>query len=398
MTVTPGTGTSVERVPGLGTRRWRRLITSSLVGLSLATQVPVVAAHDGSEYAALDPWHGLLIMGLGIGLIIGCVAAKRTDRLSSAHALYTILGGITIAALGAVLFDGLSGDPVFTAETMPFPRAWYTPLAILAGLGTILVSFVVTLVRWPTRPRYAAFGILAGAWFLYPELLSEPAASTHPLGYLLVLGTPVLVGYIVWKDAWGVLATVLRDPVVRRFSIGVGTVVTLFITTSTGYLSVFPDEATPMEPVAAVFPAVYQLVSWPTLEMFFPQIPLFVALSVGLVVLNGTIGVLVGLNAALIARYWRVQARSGTTEGTVGAAAIMGSCTCGCCGPLVAKFAIVAAGPTVAAPLYWLFVDSASPLAVAFIIGSIALFTGTLVYAAQTTTQDAHPVCAVPAD
>ncbi|WP_434529938.1 hypothetical protein ACODNH_00470 (plasmid) [Haloarcula sp. NS06] len=59
------------------------------------------------------------------------------------------------------------------------------------------------------------------------------------------------------------------------------------------------------------------------------------------------------------------------TEGTAGSAAIVGTCTCGCCGPLVAKIAVLAAGPSIAAPLYWVFVDSASPLSAVFIVGSL---------------------------
>lgn len=180
--------------------------------------------------------------------------------------------------------------------------------------------------------------------------------------------------------------------------IGVSIVITGFFMSMTGYLSVFPDEAAPTETVFVVLPAVYQLVSWPTLELFLPQVPLFVAISPGLVILNGLIGVLVGLNAAIIARQWRVNKRAGATEGTVGTAAIVGSCTCGCCGPFVAQFAAVAAGSSVAAPLYWLFIDSASPLVVVFIVGSIVLFTGTLVYSAQTADEDIRSPQAVPAD
>jgi len=375
-----------------------RWVASLLLAVGwLATQVPVVAAHDGSEHTALAPWHALVVVGLGVSFVAGAVVARRTGRLPSTHALGAVLVGITVAALGTVLFDGLVGDPTYAAETMPFPREWYTPLGLAAGLVTVVASFVIGVVRWPTRPRYTFLGILLGMWFLYPQLVPEPAAYTHPLGYLIVFATPLVVGYVVRKDAWDVLAVVLEEPVARRFGLGVGVVVVLFLTASTGYLSVFPDEATRMEPVVVVLPAVYQLVSWPTLEVFLPRVPLFVAVSPGLVVLNGTIGVLVGLTAAVIARRWRLEERAGAMEGTAGTAAIMGSCTCGCCGPLVAKFAVIAAGPTVAAPLYWLFVDSASPLAVSFIIGSIVLFTGTVLYAARTTEPE-HPARTVSAD
>lgn len=379
-------------------RRWRWLFSILLAIGFLSTQVAVVAAHGTEGHTLITKWHGLDLMLVGGSVIIAGVVAQRSEWLSPTRALSAVLVGIAVAALGAILFEGLSADPTYAADTMPFPRVWYTPLGVGIGLLTVIVSFVGGWLRWPTRPRYTFLGILMGLWLLYPELLPEPQSYTNPLGYAIVLSTPILVGYIVWKDAWGVLSTVLRDPVARRFSVGVGVVVTLFFMSSTGYLSVFPDEETPMQTIFVVIPAVYQLVSWPTLEIFLPQIPLFIAISPGLIILNGLIGVLVGLNAALIARQWRVKQRAGATEGTVGTAAIAGSCTCGCCGPFIAQFAVVAAGSSVAAPLYWLFVDSASPLVVLFIVGSIVLFTGTLVYSSRTADEETRSPRVVPTD
>jgi hypothetical protein len=107
---------------------------------------------------------------------------------------------------------------------------------------------------------------------------------------------------------------------------------------------------------------------------------------------------LIGLNAALIARHWRVEERAGMTEGTAGSAAIVGTCTCGCCGPLVAKIAVLAAGPSIAAPLYWVFVDSASPLSAVFIVGSFVLFTGSLIYSVQAARQPDQSAAIIPAD
>jgi vacuolar-type H+-ATPase subunit I/STV1 len=86
------------------------------------------------------------------------------------------------------------------------------------------------------------------------------------------------------------------------------------------------------------------------------------------------------------------------TEGTAGSAAIVGTCTCGCCGPLVAKIAVLAAGPSIAAPLYWVFVDSASPLSAVFIVGSLLLFTGSLLYSVQAARQPDRSAAIIPAD
>lgn len=379
--------------------RWiRRSSTALLVSAFLTTQIGTVDAHGGEYHGPLSQGHGLLLI-VGGGLILGgAILAKRTETVSPTIALAGVFVGIVVAAVGAVIFEGLSPDPTYTVSSMPFPRSWYAPIALGVGLLIATTSLLIGLLRWPTRPRYTFLGIILAAWIMYPKLLPEPASYSHPLGYIIVFATPALVGYIVWKDAWDVVGAVLRDPVVRWFAVGVAIVVMLFFMAATGYLSVFWEEGAPTEQTVVLMPVVYQLVSWPTLEIALPQIPLFVAISPGLIIMNAMLGILVGLNAALIARHWRVQEAAGLTEGTTGTAAIVGSCTCGCCGPLVAKFAVVAAGPSIAAPLYWLFVDSASPLGVLFVVGSVGLFTGTLVYSAASARHGTQDVCAVPAD
>lgn len=376
-------------------RRLRRALAALLVSGALLAQAAVVSAHGGGDHGPLARWHGLAVLLAGVAVVAGAVVARRTDRLSPTAALAGVFVGVSLAALGAVLFDGLSPDPAYTASSMPFPRSWYAPLALGVGSLIMVASLAVGVLRWPTRPRYAFLGILLGLWVVYPKLV--PQSHGHPLGYLIVLSTPLLVGYVVWRDARDVLAAALRDPVARRFGVGIGLVVALFFATSTGYLSVFWEEGAPTETTVAVLPVVYQLVTWPTLEVALPQIPLSLALSPGLVVLNGLIGALVGLNAAVVARQWRVRERAGLTEGTAGTAAIVGSCTCGCCGPLVAKFTVAAAGPALAAPVYWLFVDTASPLGVLFVVGSVVLFTATLVYSAGTARRGSEAVCAASA-
>ncbi|GAA0255045.1 hypothetical protein GCM10009000_084620 [Halobacterium noricense] len=190
----------------------------------------------------------------------------------------------------------------------------------------------------------------------------------------------------------------MRDPVARWFGIGVGVVVALFFISVTGYLSFFPEEGLPHERVIVVLPAIYQLVTWPTLEIYLPHIPLFVAISPGQLIVVGLLSTLIGLNAAFIARHWRVEERAGLTQSTAGAGAIVGSCTCGCCGPLVAKVAVLAAGPSIAAPLYWVFVDTASPLSALFIVASIILFAGSLVYSVEMARQPGQSAAIVPAD
>lgn len=375
-----------------------RPISAGGIAVLLISRVPVASAHDATAIGGLSPQHGLSIAALGVAILCAGVLCKRTDRLSPTAALAVVFAGIVVAALGTILFEGLSPDLTYTADAMPFSRSLYPAIGLAVGVAIAVGSLVVGWVRWPNRPRYTYLGILLGSWVLYPYLLPEPASYTHPLGYAIVFGTPVLIGFILWKDAGDVLRTVWRDPVARRFGVGVGFLVGLFFLSMTGYLSFFPDEDVPHQANVALLPAVYQLVSWPTLEVLVPHVPFFLALSFGQLVVVGLLSALVGTNAALIARQWRLEERAGLTEGAAGGTAIVGTCTCGCCGPIVAKIAVLVSGPSIAAPLYWVFVDGASPLSVLFIIGSIVLFTGTLLYSVRSGRQGRWSRSGAPSD
>lgn len=352
--------------------------------LGTLAQIPVVSAHGESATFGLTRWHGIVLVLGGALLLAGSVFLKRSNRIPPTTALYGVFLGVVVAAVGGILFEGLSPDPTYTVDSMPFPRSWYQLISSVTGALIVVLSFLVGWLRWPARPRYTFLGMLMGFWVVYPALLPGQAGYSHPVGYAIVLATPVFIGYIIWKDVGDVLRGVLSDPVARRFGIGVGLVVALFFMATSGYLSFFWEEGAPHETTIVTLPVLYQLVMWPTLEVALPQVPLFFALSLGVLIVVGSLGVLVGLNAAVIASYWRAEERAGTTQGATGTAAVVGACTCGCCGPLVSKIVILAAGPAIAAPLYWLFVDPASPLSSVFIIGSIVLFTGTLVYSAAS--------------
>lgn len=367
--------------------RFTRLASLVLVSLVVLTRLPVASAHGSTATGGITQGHALLVGLLGLGILGGTLLAKRAGRVSPTTAIYGVFAGVAVMVLGAIFFEGLSPDTTYTASSMPFPRSWYRPLALLVGLSVTVASFAVGWLRWPTRPRYTFLGILLGLWIAYPYLIPGMASDTHPLGYAIVLATPILVGYVLWKDVQTELRAVVRDPIARRFGIGIGVVLGLFFLAITGYLSFFPEEGIPHERFVVVLPAIYQLVSWPVLEMYFPHIPLFIALSPGQLVVVGMLSALIGLNAALIARQWRLEEQTGFAQETAGSAAIVGSCTCGCCGPLAAKLVVVAAGPSIAAPVYWIFVDTASPLSAVFIVASIALFTGSLIYSVESARQ-----------
>ncbi|QKY18532.1 hypothetical protein [Halorubrum sp. CBA1229] len=374
-----------------------RLLVLVAVGISLLSLVPTVSAHGSAESSGLSQSHGLAIAGIGALVVSALVLLKRRERISPRTALYGIAVGIGIAITGAILFEGLAPDPTYQAGSMPFPRSWYQPLAIGTGLLVVVASFITGLVRWTTRPRYMALGMLLGGWILYPYLLPGFSGYTNPIGYGIVLATPLLVGYILWKDVGTALSTILRDPVARRFGFSVGAMVSLFFMATSGYLSFFSEEGAPQETTVAVLNVLYQIVRWPTLEVLLPDVPFFIAISPGVVIVLGLLGALVGLNAAAVAHSWRLDQQAGATQSTAGTATVVGACTCGCCGPLVSQVAVIAAGPTIAAPIYWIFVDSASPLSSIFLLGSIALFTGTLVYSIDSPTpvrQDASEISA----
>jgi len=366
-------------------RRWRsRTVFTSALLLALSS---VVSAHGGGETTGgLSRWHGAALALVGVVSVALLVALRRRGTVSARVALYGVLTGVFVSAVGVVLFDGLSPDPAYTASTMPFPRSWYPYIGVSVGGLIASLSLTIGWFRWRDRPRYTALGTLIGAWVAYPYLIPGGRGYSNPLGYVLVLITPVAVGYILYEDASGILRESLKDKVARRFAVGIGAVVAFFFVSMTGYLTFFPEEGAPGELTVAVLPAVYQIVSWPTLEIYVPDIPFFVAASPGQIVLVGTISVLVGLNAAVVGYSWRVGESAGLVQGTGGSATVFGACTCGCCGPFAAKVAVVALGSGVAAPLYWLFVDSASPFTTLLTVGAIGVFTFGLVYSARSAT------------
>ena len=369
------------------------------------TQIPVASAgHGAAEATQLTQGHGVLLAVGGVITLGGVLTLKRTDRVSPTNALYGAFVGLAVTALGVTVFSATSPEPTYAASSMPFPRSWYVLMALSVGSLIMVLSFIVGWLRWPTRPRYTFFGILMGLWIAYPYLIPGSASDTHPLGYAIVFGTPVFVGYIIWKDAGNVLSTVLRDPVARRFGIGVGAIVALYFISVTGYLSFVPEPGVynRNEQFIGILHDGYQLVNWPLFFIYLPDVPLvpifLLAISPGLLVVTGMLSALVGLNAAVIARQWRVEEQAGKAQSTAGPAGLVGCSTCGCCGPLVAKVAILAAGPSIAAPLYWVFVDTASPLSALFIVASIVLFVGSLIYSVEAASQPTQTNSLVPAD
>jgi hypothetical protein len=379
----------------------------SLVGLVLLIGTGVfpgiVSAHGGKHAPDIPQWYGLVILLFGVGVFgLSVLADRRGWLVSTKPALGGVFVGIVIAALGGILMVQLSPIEEYTASAMPFPRAWYLPLALGVGLVIILTSVNLGVWRWPTRPRYMVLGVLLGLWVAYPALIRGAATYHHPLGYLIALAVPLTVGYIIWYDGWDVIQAVAQDTVARRFGLGVGVVMGGFFMFSTGLISLVPEEGiingqrtihTPA--FINTVPTANPLVLWPAVQFWFPQIPLSGLLSVGTLLMVGLLGGLVGLTAMLAAYQWLHADSTNTTQNTAGAAALMGPNACGCCGPMFAQLLVVLLGPSAAMPLYWLFVDFSSPVGAFFFVGSVALLTGGFVYSANALAPD---VCSVPAD
>ena len=125
-----------------------------------------------------------------------------------------------VAVVGAIGLVQLSPYEWFTTQP-PIPRALHDPLMLLAGLLIALGSAVVGRLHWPRRPRYAGLGILLGLWVAYPGFaVLGVYTETNPLGYLIVLALPLALGYVLWRDARGVLGQLRADRTATRFGIG----------------------------------------------------------------------------------------------------------------------------------------------------------------------------------
>jgi hypothetical protein len=353
----------------------RRLAAYAVVALTL---LPGVAAAHGSQHPQPYPqWLALVVLVGGVGVVGASVLAGQRG-LERAATLGGVFLGLVVAAAGAVGLVQLSPVQTLSASQAPIDRAWYAPLTLAVGIGIAVASLVVGRLKFPERPRYAFVGALLGMWVAYPVL----GGLENPVGYLLVVALPVAVAYVVYSDARGILARVGRDPLARRFGVGTGVLAALFFAFSMGMVTFVPEHGVgvPDHGFVEVTPVANPLVYWSGVEFFFPAIPASGVVSLGMAIQVGLVAALVGLNGAIIANQWQGTAPAGTTETTTGTAAVAAPNACCCCGPVVTELAVVAVGPSAAAPLYWLFVDLASPVGALFFVGSVGLLAGNLVY------------------
>lgn len=357
---------------------WFAVVASAISG------VPLASAHGGTAYFPhLHQWYALVPIALGVGTVAlaSYLRHGRYERTPS-RALALVLLGLTLVVVGAVGLVQLSPITSLTSGQETLGRGWMKPLAFALGLFTVVTSLLVGRYRWPTRPRYAMVGVVFGLWIAYPAVMDAYRPLQNPLGYLLFAAGPAVVGYVLWRDCWGALRAIFADRVARRFGGSVAVLGLFFFMFSSGMLTMLPDPSGTNLPwnhsLVGVLPIAEPLVLWPAVEFWFPSIPLGGYLSVGMVVMIAMIVGLIAANGAFVAYQWRCRGKTGVS-GTTGAAALAAPNACCCCGPVISQIAVVAVGPTAAMPIYWLFIDTSSPLGVVFFAASLVLLLGNVV-------------------
>jgi hypothetical protein len=315
---------------------------------------------------------GLAAVGLGLRAL-----ARGTRRG---------LGAVGVGTGTLLLVGGGIGlvEIQVTPEVAPAWSEWFTLLNVAVAIGLALGSLVVVRLRWPERPRYVALGGLLAAWTGYPAVMPN-GGLTHPLGYLVVLGLPLTVAYILARDAGDRIARALSG-LKTRVAAGVTFLLfTVFFAVSTGTLTLNPDTGVglPAEGFVTLQRVASPLVYWPAVEFYAPGIPAAGYLSVGSAVLLAVLGGLVALNAGLVVRQWsRAGADTSSPRAMAGALASSGATACCCCAP--ALYGVVgAAFGTAASPVYWAFLDPTSPLGGLFLSASVLLLVGSAIRSAE---------------
>jgi MFS family permease len=354
-------------------RRWRsRLVLAGSIGAIGLARVPVASAHSGTAHASVPHWLllGIFALGLGIAAASARWGRRFTDSLNLV--LVGVFLGAAMAVVGAIGLTEIQIEPLGTNAT-PVPRSWYAPIAVGTGAIVSLTSLNLGIWRWPHRPDYSALGGVLGVWIAYPALFPSREYH-HPLGYVLVLSVPLLVGFILWRD----VLPALRDaePRARRAGAGAAVVFAVFLLFSTGQVTLNPEAiaADPDGSFVILTAFANPLVLWPAVEFYYPSIPLFGALSAGTLLTFTLLAGLVGSNVALATLVSESGGEPDGKWGVFGGLATTGATACCCCAPAIYGVASATFGLSVS-PLYWVFLDPASPLGSLFFVGATVLMT-----------------------
>lgn len=359
-----------------------RIGMGTIVSVSALSRVPTAAAHDGATHTGTPHWGLLAVILAGFGILGGSVLLGRTRwKPTPQRTVGGLLLGLIVTMVGTIGIVQIQVEPV---GTTPVGRQWYPLLSALGGGVILSGSLVLDRFRWPNRPLYTGLGMVLGLWVAYP-ILVPGSALTHPLGYLLVVSVPLVVGYLLWREVWPAITTSLENRLARWAGSLVTTLFVVFFLFSAGLFSVTPDTGTNMPTTAFVTSAQFSdpLVMWPAVEFYLPSIPLAGALSVGTALLIAVLAGLIGVNTVLATEIWIRDLQVNHSGGVVGAVATTGATACCCCGPAVYAIASAVLGVS-ASPLYWAFVAPSSPIGALFLVGALALLTGSAIQLADS--------------
>jgi hypothetical protein len=274
----------------------------------------------------------------------------------------------------------------------------YPVLSLVVSALLAAGGFAVVRLKWPTKPQYAILCLILAGWIAYPAVMPNQG-YTNPLGYLLALSLPVVLGYIVWTDARALLQSVRLQTKPKLTGVAAGVLMSVFFAFSAGTMSFNPDDGlnVPTEAFVIPYEVASPLVVWPAVEWYFPSIPFTGYVSVGTVLVMGVLGSLVGLNVALVTQQW---IGSDSVEGKKmlsGSLATSGATACCCCAPAFYGVLSVLFG-TAATPIYWSFMIPTSPVGGVFFAGSILMLLGSLLQSTGGTAPEStsSPPTATP--
>jgi hypothetical protein len=354
--------------------------------LPVAAVAGTAAAHSGTTHAGTPHWLLFVLAFAGLAGTVAVVAAYRRGAVDGTRGAAAALAAALLGGFGLV---GLVELQV-VADTGPQIRDVYPTLSLVVGAVMAAGSLVVGRLRWPERPRYAGLGLLLAVWVVYPVVMPN-GGTYHPIGYVLVATVVFAVGYVLRRDAWGVLQSLRRDR--RPLAAGAlaGVLFSVFFAFSAGTVTLNPDSGVgaPTESTVLVLPVADPLVAWPAVEFVFPSVPLAGFVSVGTVLLMALLGGLVAVNVGVLVQQSRASAGTRAGAGAtaadgrtsaLGMAATTGATACCCCAPAFYGVLSVVFGAS-ATPAYWAFMDPTSPVGGVFFAASVVLLLGGIVRA-----------------
>lgn len=335
----------------------------------LLTTVGPAAAHSGTTHAGTPHWV-LFALFLGGGtLVLAAIAARRRGYLERRWAGGLAAGGLLAAVLGGIGVVELQ----VVGDTPPTLVSIYPLLSLVVGGLLAVGGFFVVRVRYPRHPLYAILCLALGAWIAYPAVLPDQGYR-HPIGYLIVVSVPALVGAILWTEARGVLQSLRLQRRPLGAGVAAGLLMSVFFAFSAGTMTLNPDQGlnAPTETLITTYNVASPLVIWPAIEWYVAPISFAGYLSVGTLLLMGVLGGLVGLNVAVLAQQWRGASATAGPELYSGSLALTGATACCCCAPAFYGLLSVVFGAT-ATPVYWSFMIPSSPVGSSFFAASVLL-------------------------